>query len=200
MKRDYATRATGSTARKKPAGKTAPRKRRARKDPKGSDNRPLAVGGVTFNAPSFSAGLILGGAAVLLLPQVVPLFEQAPGSTRNTEPSAELEVIFDFDAMLSDSEVEIDQTAYEVEFEDPNGDGEKTYLLQAASFRSFAQAANLQALLSAQNLPASVSHMTVKDQRWYRVTVGPFHRKQDFNRAITALRENNLAPMQLNGG
>lgn len=200
MKRDYATRATSSSARKKPASKPAPRKSRARKDPKGSANRQLALGGITFNAPSFSAGLILGGAAVLLLPQVAPLFEKAPGTTENSEQSAELEVIFDFDAILSDSEVEIDESAYEVKFEDPNGDPNKAYLLQAASFKSFAQAADLQDSLAKQDLPASVSVMTVKDQRWYRVTVGPFNRKRDFNRAITALRENNLSPMQINRG
>jgi cell division protein FtsN len=45
-----------------------------------------------------------------------------------------------------------------------------------------------------------VSVMTVKDQRWYRVTVGPFNLKRDFNRAVTALRENNLSPMQINRG
>lgn len=199
MKRDYATR-TNATARKKPAGRPAPRKPRSRKDPKGSAKRQQAVSGIIFNAPSFSVGLILGGAAVLLLPQVAQLFEQSPRPTGNTEQSAEQELIFKFDTMLSESEVEIDQSAYEVEFEGPNGDPNKTYLLQAASFKSFAQAADLQDSLAKQDLPASVSVMTVKDQRWYRVTVGPFNLKRDFNRAVTALRENNLSPMQINRG
>jgi len=199
MKRDYATR-TNSTARNKPAGRPAPRKPRSRKDPKGSAKRPLAVNGVTFNAPSFSVGLILGGVAVLLLPQIAPLFEQSQRTIAATEESAVPQTIFRFPDMLVDSEVEIDQSAYEVEFEDPNGDPNKTYMLQAASFKSFAQAADLQDSLSKQGLPANLSVMTVKDQRWYRVTVGPFNRKRDFNRAATALRENNLAPMQINRG
>jgi hypothetical protein len=200
MKRDYANQATSSTSRKKPAGRPATRKPRARKDTRGTAKRQLTVSGVTFNAPSFSAGLILGGAAVLLLPQVLPRFEQSPDNTGNAEEQSQQQLVFSYDTLLSDNEVEIDESAYEVEFEDPNGDPNRTYLLQAASFHSFAEAANLQARLAEQGLPASVSRVTVKDKPWYRVTVGPFHRKVEAQRAVKELRENNLAPMHLKRG
>ena len=154
---------------------------------------------MSFNAPSFSVGLILGAVAVLLLPELNALFEAAPGI--ESAPAAEVpEIFFNYDTLLSHSEVTADTDAYPVTFEDPNTVSEASYLLQAASFRSFAEAADLQAKLSKQQLPAEVSRVMVKDQPWFRVTVGPFKRRIEAQRAITRLRENNLAPMHLKRG
>lgn len=154
---------------------------------------------MSFNAPSFSVGLIVGAVAVLMLPELNALFEPTPGP--QPVPVAEVpELIFNYDTLLSHSEVTTDTAAYPVTFEDPNEISEASYLLQAASFRSFAEAAGLQAKLSKQQLPAEVSRVMVKDQPWFRVTVGPFKRRIEAQRAVTRLRENNLAPMHLKRG
>ena len=154
---------------------------------------------VSFNAPSFSVGLILGAVAVLLLPELNALFEPEPGSVPQQTPEVP-ELIFNYDTLLSHSEVTTDTEAYPVTFEDLSTPSDATYLLQAASFRSFAEAADLHARLSKQQLPTEVSRVMVKDQSWFRVTVGPFSRRLEAQRAVTRLRENNLAPMYLKRG
>lgn len=191
MKRDYAKRSTSNKSAARPASRK-PRKAAAAGK---KTQRPLTSGAVTFNAPSFSAGLILGGLVVLLLPQLFLLFEPASGRAESTEEQPAPKLVYQYDTLLTEGEVQTDPSAYDAEF---NTTG--TYLLQAASFRSFAQAARLQQHLVEQNLPATVSTQMVNDQEWYRVTVGPFERKRDGNRAENVLQENNLAPTRLKWG
>jgi cell division protein FtsN len=156
---------------------------------------------VSFSAPSFSAGLVLGGALVLLLPYLVSMLEESPIVNTGTPVAEEVEIIFDFDSKLAKSEVTTDPSAYPVEFESTTPDANaSTYLLQAASFRSLAEATDLQAKLSRQDLPATVSQVSVNGKAWYRVTVGPFNRQKEAQRAMTRLRENNLSPLPLKRG
>lgn len=155
---------------------------------------------VTFSAPSFAVGALFGGALVLLLPLLPDYLEATPDATQAADPAPPRNVVFKFDDLLSQDVVPVDTAAYPVEFEDPSGDSETSYLLQAASFKSFAEAADLQAKLAKQQLPASVSRVSVKDVPWYRVTVGPFSRKRDADHAMTRLRENRLAPLPLKRG
>lgn len=196
MTRDYASRARTKSTRK-------PQRSSARvRTPKVKKSTPArSAASISFSAPSFSAGLILGAGLVLLLPYLMSLLEETPGSVAAVPAQQEPEIVFDFEDRLQRSEVAVDTSAYPVEFEseDPSA-ATSTYLLQAASFHSFAEAANLQAQLSRQQLPAMVSRVTVGEKPWYRVTVGPFHRKKDAERAMTQLRENNLSPLPLTQG
>jgi len=191
MTRDYASRA-----------KTPARPRRRKAQPKTRRKQaPQATSGVSFNAPSFSAGLLLGGALVLILPYLGSLLEASPATQASAPATEPVEISFDFDNILVSSEVVTDTSDYPVVFEsaDPN-DATSTYLLQAASFRSFAAAADLQAKLARQDLPATVSRVLVKDKAWYQVTVGPFNREKEAQRAMVRLRENNLSPLPLKRG
>jgi len=196
MTRDYASRAKTKSSRKPQRNSAKVRQPRVKK------SAPVGAGrGISFSAPSFSAGLILGAALVLVLPYLMSLLEETPGSTTTQPVQEQLDIVFDFEDRLQRSEVAVDTSAYPVEFEsDDPAAATSTYLLQAASFHSFAEAANLQAKLSRQQLPAMVSRVTVGEKPWYRVTVGPFHRKKDAERAMTQLRENNLSPLPLTQG
>jgi cell division protein FtsN len=170
-----------------------------RKNSVAKSKRPSGGNAISFNAPSFSVGLILGAVAVLLLPEVGTLFESSP--IVKTEPIGEApELIFNYDTLLSHSEVPADTEAYPVKFEDPKEIANASYLLQAASFRSLAEAAELKYQLVEQQLPAEVSRVMVEDQPWFRVTVGPFKRRIEVQRAVDRLRQNNLAPMELKRG
>jgi cell division protein FtsN len=157
---------------------------------------------VQFNAPSFSAGLILGAALVALVPKALDELEQTPVNVEERNPVTPPEVIFDFDELLTHSEVSTDTSAYPVEFEKPGGSGAGggSYQLQAASFHSLAEAVDLRDRLSRQDLPTRVNRVMVGDKPWYRVTVGPFDRQIEAERAITRLRENNLSPLPLRRG
>jgi len=191
MTRDYAARSRGSSPRKPQRRKAAPRKSR----------RAGTSSGVQFNAPSFAAGLILGAALIALVPKALEELEQSPANVEERIPVPTPEVIFDFDDLLAHSEVSADTSAYPVEFEKPGEAGAGgAYRLQAASFHSLAEAVDLRDRLVRQNLPSTVNRVMVGDKPWYRVTVGPFDRQIEAERAITRLRENNLSPLPLRRG
>ena len=67
--------------------------------------------------------------------------------------------------------------------------------LQAASFRTQEEADRLRADLLLLDLPTSTSPIELADGRWIRVTVGPFRSTVQANRAMTALRNRNIAPI-----
>ncbi len=199
MPRDYANRAAGrGTSPKRSAA--AGRRASSRAPRKSSRSKPQAPATVAFSAPSFAAGVLVGGAMVLSLPYLSEFLEAPAETARPASAVEQPQVTFIFDDLLSSSVVTTDPDAYPVEFEDPSAEAPSTFLLQAASFESFAEAADLQARLADQDLPAAVSRVTVNDRPWYRVTVGPFSRQIEAQRAMTRLRENNLAPLPLKRG
>jgi len=193
MSRDFANR--GASRKQAKARRTSSRAPRA-----ASRSRTGNRDTVTFSAPSFAVGALFGGALVLLLPLLPDYLDATPDAAQAADPAPARNVVFKFDDLLSQDVVPVDKAAYPVEFEDPSENAEAIYLLQAASFKSFAEAADLQARLEKQQLPASVSRVSVKDVPWYRVTVGPFAHKRDADRAMTRLRENRLAPLPLKRG
>lgn len=67
------------------------------------------------------------------------------------------------------------------------------YLLQAASFRSRNDAERLRAALLLMDLPAATHSISLDSGIWYRVTVGPFDNEATAQRALTRLRENDIA-------
>ncbi|TDO95570.1 SPOR domain-containing protein [Marinomonas balearica] len=89
---------------------------------------------------------------------------------------------FEFYQILQDSEVDTSHVdAYEYE---PRGQQDFLYMLQAASFRSSADADRLRAELILSGLPASIRETTGKNGApWYRVTVGPYLSRSEKSRA-----------------
>jgi cell division protein FtsN len=71
------------------------------------------------------------------------------------------------------------------------------YMLQAASFRSRAEADRLRAQLLLSDLPASIGEVSVDNSVWYRVTVGPFPDEAATDVARERLRERNLTAIPL---
>jgi cell division protein FtsN len=67
-----------------------------------------------------------------------------------------------------------------------------SYMLQAASFRSRADADRLRAELLLLDLPATTGEVNVGGSVWYRVTVGPFPDQPSVDVARDRLRERNL--------
>lgn len=191
MRKDFAN----SSARKQPARKGATRK-------KGKKQAPSRW----FHAPSFSGGMILGALLVLggaYLPELLPYVmanesnPRAAASTSESSPAdTQAEVRFEFDDMLRNAEVDADGSLYV----DPKVAAEAKanpdeYLLQAASFRSADDADALRARLLLLSLPAATDIVALASGRWYRVTVGPFASRTEAQRAVTELRERDLAPM-----
>jgi cell division septation protein DedD len=75
----------------------------------------------------------------------------------------------------------------------------ETFTLQAASFRSADDANRLRAALLLMDLPATMTTSSLGDGVWYRVSVGPFSDRAEAERAMSRLREQNIAAIWSRG-
>ncbi|MEE2783057.1 MAG: SPOR domain-containing protein [Pseudomonadota bacterium] len=174
-----------------------PTKARTGKRTKSANKRPRSnkQHRVLFHGPSFSSGLILG-AAVVILAMYAPEFlspEAAKESVGSPQKARTPPVVeFEFPKILKDSEIIADPSAYEV----PRSDAPpQLFTIQAASFTNAVEAEGLRAELLLQGLATQIETRLVNDKVWFRVTVGPFSKRQQGNRAMTQLREMNLIPI-----
>lgn len=189
MPKDYASRSSNRSNSKKSGKRTnaAKPKRRA------SGNH-----GVLFHGPSFTTGAIVGAAIVILTAYGPELLQSpsVPAADNVTGPSEERSLIFEFDTLLKDTEVQADPETYAVPESLTRGD--RRYTIQAASFRSFDDAEKLRAALMLENLEVRTEQISASSGTWYRVLVGPFTRKVDADRAMTKLRQRNLSAIPVN--
>ena len=73
-----------------------------------------------------------------------------------------------------------------------------TYVLQAGSFRDFAQADRLKAELALIGMPVKIQTVSIEGgKKWHRVRVGPFSNLQSLNEARKELQSNGLKVMVL---
>jgi len=140
------------------------------------------------------------GAVVVLGAAYLP--ELMGGDTRtiapaaSTVPDAPPALTFEFDDLLRNSRVTADPEPYVSEPEPGAADGEpRQFLLQAASFRSREDAERLRAALLLLDMPARTNSTSLSNGTWHRVTVGPFDTRIQAERAMTRLRERDIAPI-----
>lgn len=189
MPKDYAAR--GPTR--------SPTKKAKTQNPKQNRKKSTAKSKrVLFHGPSFSSGAIVGGAIVVLAAYAPELLTSEPAAPAEETVAQESPVVeFEFPRLLRDNEIIPDPTAYEIP--EPIADAVPAfYTIQAASFQNGADAETLRADLLLENLPAQIDTRLVADKVWFRVTVGPFPRKVEADRAMTRLREKRLIPIWLN--
>ena len=151
--------------------------------------------GTTFNAPSFSAGVIFGAALVLLASYAPTVLEETVVKVREqvAEPPAEID--FEFPDMLENGTVDADPSAYPADFPGEDPDALPTeYVIQAASLRTQDAASSLSSELIGLGLISHFERVDVDNVTWYRIMVGPFPSQVEANRAMTLLRKRNLGP------
>ncbi len=169
-----------------------------------------------FHAPSFSGGVVLGAIIVIgtaYLPEFLPaLLQRSEALVSNasvngqnpaaTEAQASQPAVverpklrFEFDEILRRDEVHAAPEHYYDAEQQLDAPANKEILLQAASFRTQAEANELRAALLLMDLPADTSPVTLGTGRWIRVTVGPFQSQVQAQRAMTALRNKSIAPL-----
>ncbi|MEM7096629.1 MAG: SPOR domain-containing protein [Pseudomonadota bacterium] len=188
MPKDFAARPAGNKPRKKTR---KPARRRA-----------SPVQRTLFHGPSFSFGILLGAAIVLAglyAPEIID-----SGSLNTPSPLAggdeasipqKKSVQFEFPDLLERSEVTPQPNNYPIP--EQSNETQPNFLIQAASFRSSAEANQLRAQLLLLDLPAYTEPSQVNNTTWHRVIVGPFDRRVEADRALTTLREQRLAALML---
>lgn len=115
-----------------------------------------------------------------------------PVATTET-PAAKPAPTFDFYYILPELEVAVpDQELAKASEPNktlmPNTD----YILQAASFRSHDDADRLKAKLALQGVEATIQTVTINNDSWHRVRIGPIRDVATLNRTRNRLQENGI--------
>ena len=178
MQKDFSSRRTGQALGKK----EQPLKKR------GSTNSTRGSESFIFG---LVVGLIAGGSTVGFYTGTFSLGAASNGvkeqSTRPTKPA----IVFTFPTKLSADMVVADPSAYE----EISGAVLFEYNLQVASFTGQKRAEELRASLILDSFQASTLAVSGSEKIGYRVVVGPFSRRVEAERALTALRGKGLNPI-----
>lgn len=67
-----------------------------------------------------------------------------------------------------------------------------TYVLQAGAYKHFADADRIRAQLALQGIESTVQKVTVDNDTWHRIRIGPVSNLGDLNRMRDALRRANI--------
>ncbi|MEM1228960.1 MAG: SPOR domain-containing protein [Pseudomonadota bacterium] len=201
-------------AKRRPAARKTRRARSNARDNARDKKSPQRY----FHGPSFSGGIVLGALLVIttaylpeLLPRVSALAQaepagpaietttaRPPGAQQGTAGSAP-QLRFEYPDLLKRFAVPSDPGPYEQPLRKDTEAEPRRILLQAASFRTQAEANQARATILLLNLPATTRPVWVRDEQWFRVTVGPFPTEVQAQRAMTALREQAFAPLWFEG-
>lgn len=171
------------------APKKQPRKPAKRRS--GSQSRKTAPR-MTFHAPSFSAGIVLGALLLGFAMYTPELLESHLPATPEQQAEAD-NFKFEFHSLLANSRVTTERAIYPDATAAPQV--AQHWFLQAGSFRRSADAERLTAELLLVDMPAAMSTVTLDDGPWYRVTVGPFTSKKDSQRSMTRLRQLDISAL-----
>lgn len=67
-----------------------------------------------------------------------------------------------------------------------------TYVLQAGSYRNFADADRVRAQLALQGVESKVQKVSVDNDSWHRIRIGPISKLDELNRLRTLLRKADV--------
>lgn len=167
------------------------------RDYKRSRRRREPFSGYTGLAVGLLAGLGVG-LAIYVADRPVPpdsADTPAPASTRASElPPPEPETRFDYYEMLPNFEVVVPERDREVRRDAPAARVEKegSYVLQVGSYRAFTEADRVRAQLALQGIESKVQRVSVDNDTWHRVRVGPISDLRELNRVRDRLREAEM--------
>lgn len=126
-----------------------------------------------------------------------------PASVKKESPAKEPR--FDFYTILPELEVfipesEIDKTGRTPRPPAgtiPSESKDKQYLLQAGSFRSSEDADRLKATLALLGVQSSIQSVSIKNDTWHRVRIGPFSDTDRLQETLAVLKQNKIHAMTM---
>jgi cell division protein FtsN len=118
--------------------------------------------------------------------------KQAPAS-QNAEPQEQ----FDFYEALPKFEVVIPEKSTEKNKEAAKStaaavDKPGAYILQAGSYRTYAEADRVKALLALQGVQSRIEKAPIEAETWHRVRIGPIRNLQQVNDTLRKIREAQI--------
>ncbi len=115
--------------------------------------------------------------------------EDSPAA-QNPRPEEQL----DFYEMLPKFEVVVPEKEKDVRRNTPGTQVDKpgAYVLQAGSYRNYADADRIKALLALQGVTSKVEKVTIEADTWHRVRIGPIRNLKDLDETRRKLREAQI--------
>lgn len=164
----------------------------------------------------FISGLLIGaiGAAFLFSRGVIPGRDTTPVANQAPGPGAEPELLpgdedkaassrYDFFTVLPEMEVVVPERELSSQVDPAQPDGAGTsetgekFVLQAGSFRSAADADQMKARLALIGSVANVQSVTVNNQTWHRVRIGPVQGARQADQLRRKLQDNGIEVLVL---
>jgi cell division protein FtsN len=75
-----------------------------------------------------------------------------------------------------------------------------TYVLQAGSYRNFPDADRVRAKLALLGIESKVQKVSVENDTWYRIRIGPFSKLDDLNRVRQSLHKADVDALEIRVG
>lgn len=167
----------------------------------------------------FTAGAVLGVSisAFLFYKGYLPLPLDTPVSADRQSVSSEPELIgnnsivtseqarprYDFFTVLPEMEVVVPERELSSRAQPdttvPTGDAGDQFILQAGSFRSAADADELKARLALLGSVATIQTVTVNNETWHRVRIGPIEGARRADELRRMLQDNGIDVLVLRG-
>ena len=122
-----------------------------------------------------------------------------PAAASKSEPESKQEPKFNFYTILPELEVLIPED----EIKPPESkktatiDASKRYILQVGSFRSRQDAERRKATVALLGLEASINQVSIDNEKWHRVRIGPVNNRRELNENMKLLNRNNINAMAM---
>ncbi len=165
---------------------------------------------------SGSAGLLVGLAIGLGVAAAIYIYDRRPtapavarpqpatstAGTSDEDPSEETGRQFDFYEMLPKFEVVVPEREKAEGAETPAAAIERpgAYVLQAGSYRNFADADRMRAQLALQGIESKIQRVSIDNDTWHRVRIGPISDLTELNRTRSRLRQADIEALVIKVG
>ncbi len=118
---------------------------------------------------------------------------------QNKKPRFEFYTILsELEVFVPEPEVEIKKHSQQATSPAPAPDANaKKYLLQAGSFKSQQDAERLKASLALLGVQSSIQSVSINQDNWHRVRIGPFSNPALLRETLSTLKQNNIHAMTM---
>jgi len=167
------------------------------RDYKRSSRRNQPFSGWTGLLLGMLGGLAVAGVVYygLTRPAAPPARKEppAPASSRAEQPT-EPQTHYDYYEMLPHFEVVVPEKDRDVKRDVPNTPVSKkgAYVLQVGSYKDFKEADRVRAQLALQGIESKVQRVSVDNDTWHRVRIGPITDLKELNHIRERLREADM--------
>lgn len=123
-----------------------------------------------------------------------PRAEEASADATTVDPAEDPATQFDFYDMLPKYEVVVPEQERDVRRDQPSVPVAQpgAYVVQAGSYRNQAEATRMRDKLVKQGIDATIQKVTVDEDEWFRVRIGPFRDLDKLNATRRALRTADI--------